>query len=111
MMVVITAKTYAGKISHQKTRDQEARLVFFDRHLLVIDHEAVRKDFVLDVSVLFLRSFRNDVAVLNKQLSPSVVLLDPRIYRHHRNLLREKWEALHVNVIDLSEDVYTQSYD
>jgi len=23
MMVVITAKTYAGKISHQKTRDQD----------------------------------------------------------------------------------------
>ena len=88
-----------------------ARLAFFDRHLLVIDHEAVRKDFVLDVAVLVLRSFRNDVAVLNKQLSPSVVLLDPRIYRHHRNLLREKWEALHVNVIDLSDDVYTQSYD
>jgi len=86
-------------------------LAFFDKHLLVIDHEALRKAFVLDVDVLVLRSFRNDVAVLNKQLLPSVVLLDPRIYRHHRNLLREKWEALHVNVIDLSQDVYTQSYD
>ena len=171
-MVVITAKIYAGKISHQKNRDQDifypcvvliiilnqllyygsniyifcvlateepesasyllgdyalmhgisctdtlslssvyqnefssvegTRLAFFDMHLLVIDHEALRKDFVLDVAVLVLRSFRNDVAVLNKQLSPSVVLLDPRIYRRHRNLLREKWEALHVNVINLS---------
>ena len=41
----------------------------------------MRKDFVLDVAVLVLRSFRNDVVVLNKQLSPSVVLLDPLIYR------------------------------
>lgn len=88
------------------------RLIFFDRHLFVLDHEAVRKDIVLDIAVLvFLRSFRNDVAVLNKQLSPSVVLLDPPIYRRHRNSLREKWEALHINVIDLSEDVYMQSYD
>ena len=57
--------------------------------LLVIDHEVVRKDFVLDIAVLVLCSFRNDVAVLNKQLSPSVVLLDPRIYKRHRNLLRK----------------------
>ena len=60
---------------------------------------------------MVLRSFWNDVAVLNKQLSTSVVLLDPRILGHHRNLLSEKWEALHVNVIDLSLDVYKQSYD
>ena len=65
-----------GTVINQSTGVSSLKL-----HLLVIDHEVVRKDFVLDIAVLVLRSFRNDVAVLNKQLSPSVVLLDPLIHR------------------------------
>lgn len=101
----------SSEYQNEFCRLEGATLSFFNRYLLVLENESVRKDFDLEVDVLILRSFRNDVSVLNKQLSPSVVLLDSRIYKPYRNLLREKWEALHVNVIDLSLDVYTQSYD
>ena len=101
----------SSEYQNEFCRLEGATLSFFNRYLIVLENESVRKDFDLEVDVLILRSFRNDVSVLNKQLSPSVVLLDSRIYKPYRNLLREKWEALHVNVIDLSLDVYTQSYD
>ena len=71
MMDVITAKIYAGKISHQKNRDQD---IFSSCVVLII----------------------------------IIIIIIIRVYRRHRKLLREKWEALHVSVIDLSEDVYTQ---
>ena len=92
-------------------RTEGAVLAFFDQQLLIVNDEAVKNGYHLDVDVLILRSFRKDWRALNEHFSPAVVLLDPRIYRCHRNLLREKWEDLDFRVIDLSADVYTQSFD
>ena len=101
----------SSEYQNEFIRTEGAVIAFFDQQLLVVNDEAVKNGCHLDVDVLILRSFRKDWRALNEHFSPAVVLLDPRIYRRHRNLLREKWEDLDVRAIDLSADVYTQSFD
>lgn len=101
----------SSEYQNEFIRTEGAVLAFFDQQLLVVNDEAVKNGCHLDVDVLILRSFRKDWRALNEYFSPTVVLLDPRIYRRHRNLLSEKWEDLDVRVVDLSADVYTQSFD
>jgi len=60
--------------------------------------------------VLIHSAYREDVPDLYEFFSPSVVVLDAKMYRKSRAILKEQWLALGVEVVDLSEEVYTRPY-
>jgi len=64
----------------------------------------------MDVDVLIQSTCREDVSDLQDFFSPSIVVLDAKMYKKSRAILKEKWLALNVELVDLGEEVYTRSY-
>jgi len=82
----------------------------FDEKLLMIQNEKLKQYSCVDVDVLIHSAYREDVPDLYEFFSPSVVVLDAKLYRKSRAILKEQWLALNVKVVDLSEEAYTRSY-
>jgi hypothetical protein len=82
----------------------------FNEKLLMIQNEKLKQYSCVDVDVLIHSAYREDVRDLHELFSPSVVVLDAKIYKNSRAVLKEQWLALNVKVVDLSEEAYTRSY-
>ena len=82
----------------------------FNEKLLMIQNEKLKQYSCMDVDVLIQSTYREDVSDLQDFFSPSIVVLDAKMYKKSRAILKEKWLALNVEVVDLGEEVYTRLY-
>ena len=82
----------------------------FDEKLIILQNEALNKHSRMDVDVLFHRAYRNDLTDLQEFFSPSLVVLDAKMSKSSRALLKQQWLSLDVRVVDLSDEVYNKSY-
>lgn len=83
---------------------------YFDQSLLVINSEHIDTTKEMRVDVLLMRNYRCDINQISQVFFPKKVLLDTRMSSKQKQNLIERWNALGVQPIDLSEHVYVAEY-
>lgn len=83
----------------------------FDQKFLFLSDRPISKVCLNEsVDLIFLKNYRHDLVNVVTDLSPKMILLDPKISAKKRFLLEEQCHKLGVSVLDLSSAVYFKTY-
>lgn len=109
-IVCVDSLSMESSYQNEFCRIRSGLVELFDEKLLIIENQKLNSENAMHVDVLIQRIYRWDVKDLCAFFSPSVVILDAKMYKKSREILKRQWLDLNVEVVDLSEEVYTRLY-